>query len=74
MSDPTDRLTAREREVLRLRGRGLGVGEIATRLGISPETARKHRDNAVQRLGTGSEIAAAVELDRAERERRTAPA
>jgi DNA-binding CsgD family transcriptional regulator len=67
-----DRLTTREREVLRLVGRGLGPGEIGKRLGISRETARKHRDNAVRRSGTGSQTAAALAL--AERERSTATA
>ena len=62
-----DRLTAREREVLRLCGKGLGVREVGAQLGISPNTARKHRDNAVRRMGTGSQVAAVLELDRAER-------
>jgi DNA-binding CsgD family transcriptional regulator len=62
-----DRLTAREREVLRLYGRGLGAREVGARLGISPDTARKHRDNAVRRMGTGSQVTAVLELDRSER-------
>ena len=62
-----DGLTAREREVLRLRGQGYGTREIASRLGIDPDTARKHRDNAVKRAGNGSEVATILELDRAER-------
>ncbi len=66
MSD-VDRLTTREREVLRLYGKGLGAGEIGKALGISRDTARKHRDNAVRRLGTGSQVAAVLELDRTER-------
>jgi len=64
-------LTPRELEVLRLRADGYGTREIARRLGISPDTARKHRDNAVRRMGTGSEVAAIVQL---ERERRNATA
>jgi len=66
-------LTPREREVLRLLGQGFGVGEIAARLGIARETARKHRDNAVRRTGSGSQTAAVLELDREERPP-TAPA
>jgi len=62
-----DSLTARERQVLRLYSQGLGVREVGARLGISPNTARKHRDNAVRRLGTGSQVRAVLELDRAER-------
>jgi DNA-binding CsgD family transcriptional regulator len=57
-----DRLTAREREVLSLVGQGKGVREIAAQLGIAPDTARKHRDNAVQRVGKGSQAAAVAEL------------
>ena len=67
-----DDLTPREREVLRLRGLGLGTREIAHRLGISPDTARKHRDNAVRRSGTGSETRAVLELDRVDRSTATA--
>lgn len=74
MSDPVDRLTPREQQVLRLYGRGLGAGEIASHLGISPGTARKHLDNAVQRMGTGSRVVSVLALDRADRERSTAPA
>jgi len=55
-------------------GRGRAyVGEIAARLGIARETARKHRDNAVRRTGSGSQTAAVLELDREERPP-TAPA
>lgn len=55
-------MTPREREVLRLIGMGLGPREIAARLGIQPETARKHRDNAVRKSGTGSQTAAVLKL------------
>ena len=67
----TERLTAREREVLGLVGQGKGVREIAAQLGIAPDTARKHRDNAVQRVGKGSQAAAVADLMR---ERSTATA
>ena len=60
----TDTLTPREREVMRLRSLGLGPGEIGARLGITADTARKHRDNAVRRTGLGSEIAVVLELER----------
>ncbi len=64
-------LTPREREVLGCIADGMGVREIAHRLGIEPETVRKHRDNAVQRVGKGSQAAAVAELIR---ERPTADA
>ena len=53
--------TPREREVMRLIALGHGPREIASRLGISPETARKHRDNAVRKSGTGSQVAAVIQ-------------
>lgn len=55
-------LTPREREVLGLIAEGMGTREIAARLGITPDTARKHRDNAVARVGKGSQAAAVAEL------------
>lgn len=67
----TARLTNRERQVLGLIADGLGTREIAGRLGIAPDTARKHRDNAVSKVGKGSQAAAAAALAR---ERSTAPA
>ena len=65
--NPVARLTAREREVLRLRARGLGAGEIARELGISRETARKHLDNAVRATGTGDVVVACILLVEADR-------
>lgn len=55
-------LTDREREVLRLRAQGMGMGEIAARLGISEHTVRKHRDNAVRRSGTGDQTVTILRL------------
>lgn len=65
--NPCDKLTEREREVLRLRARGMGPGEIARQLRITPHTARKHLDNAVRRTGTGDLVVTVVLLDRMER-------
>jgi len=55
-------LTPRERQVLGLIAEGMGTREIASRLGIAADTARKHRDNAVSRVGKGSQAAAVAEL------------
>jgi DNA-binding NarL/FixJ family response regulator len=44
------RLTAREREILELVGRGETNKTIAARLGISVETARTHRSNVLRKL------------------------
>jgi DNA-binding NarL/FixJ family response regulator len=43
-------LTRREREILALIANGTTTPEIATRLGISPLTARKHRENLMRKL------------------------
>ncbi len=44
-------LTAREREVLALVGHGMNNEEIATRLTLSPATARTHVSRAMTKLG-----------------------
>jgi DNA-binding CsgD family transcriptional regulator len=41
-------------EVVRLVAEGLTSKDIARRLGISPLTVRKHRENAMRRLGVHS--------------------
>ena len=56
------RLTRRERQVMGMIGEGFGVREIAQRLAITPDTARKHRDNAVRKDGTGSQAAVVRKL------------
>lgn len=43
-------LTRREREILALIANGTTTPEIAARLGISPLTARKHRENLMRKL------------------------
>ena len=48
--DRYETLTAREREVLNLIAEGLADAEIATRLGISLETAETHRFDLMQKL------------------------
>ena len=44
-------LTAREHQVLALIAQGLGSSAIATRLGASVHTVRKHRSNMLRKLG-----------------------
>ena len=44
-------LTDREREVVALVGMGLSNGEIATKLFISPATARTHVSRAMGKIG-----------------------
>jgi DNA-binding NarL/FixJ family response regulator len=53
-------LTRREREILALIANGTTTPEIATRLGISPLTARKHRENLMrkQSLHNAAELTA----------------
>lgn len=50
LANPT-RLTARERQVLQLLGRGLADKEIADHLGTSVKTARYHVANLLSKLG-----------------------
>jgi LuxR family quorum sensing-dependent transcriptional regulator len=53
--EPVDvHLTGREREVLSLLADGLGLDEIAERLGIGAETARTHARKAGERLGAAN--------------------
>lgn len=51
---PLRTLTDRELHILRLVGRGLGTGEVARTLGISPKTVGAHRENLKQKLGVGT--------------------
>ena len=47
-------LSPREREVLLLCADGLSASEAAKRMGISPWTVKRHRDNARRKLGAAS--------------------
>jgi DNA-binding CsgD family transcriptional regulator len=51
-------LTPREEEIIAWVGRGLTNKEIGTRLAISPETVRKHLENAYTKLGVHTRTAA----------------
>ena len=50
-SDPYERLTPRERDVLQLAAEGCDRGRIAQRLYISRRTAEAHRASAMRKLG-----------------------
>lgn len=61
--DPADRLdhlSPREREVLRLLGRGSDTRDIAARLVISPHTAKTHINRVLGKLGLSSRTEAAT--------------
>jgi LuxR family maltose regulon positive regulatory protein len=55
-----DRLTARERDVLRLVSEGLSNHEIAERLGLSEHTVHRHISNILTKLDLPSRAAAAA--------------
>lgn len=55
--DPTEPLTGRELEILKLAGAGLSSVEIANRLSISRRTVESHRANLMRKLDLGSSAA-----------------
>lgn len=55
---PADRLTTRQRELLRLVAQGHSNAEIAQLLFLSAGTVRKHLENIFERLGVSSRTAA----------------
>src|SRR5262245_42999559 len=57
---PTEPLTAREQEVLRLLARGAANKEIAAELSITERTARTHVSNILGKLGLASRTQAAL--------------
>jgi DNA-binding CsgD family transcriptional regulator len=57
-----DRLTPRERQILQRVARGQTNAEIAWQLEISPQTVRKHLENAYERLGVHTRTAAVAVL------------
>jgi two-component system, NarL family, response regulator LiaR len=58
--DPTELLSARQLDVLRLIARGKGNTEIAEALGISPRTAKNHVSNILSTLGLPGRVQAAI--------------
>lgn len=63
--EPLDRLTAREREVLTLVGRGLPNKRIARELGVSEKTVKTHVGHVLAKLGVTDRTQAAVVAVRA---------
>jgi NarL family two-component system response regulator LiaR len=59
-TDPLKRLTAREREVLELIGRGYRNKQIALELGISEKTVKTHVGRLLAKLGVDDRTQAAV--------------
>ena len=57
---PVDRLTPREKEVLRLMAEGAASRDIASRLGISYTTVRTHIRSLGSKLGVHSKLEAIV--------------
>ena len=55
-TNPLDRLTKREREVLELLARGYRSAEIAEQLSLSKKTIDKHRTSVMKKLNVGTPI------------------
>jgi PAS domain S-box-containing protein len=57
-SDPIPRLTARQREILKLIASGLSTAEVARELSLSTETVRNHLRNAFRELNAHNRVEA----------------
>jgi len=56
ISDPYERLTEREREILKLLAEGFNTAEIAGMLVITPKTVEGHKTNLMGKLGIHNRI------------------
>jgi DNA-binding NarL/FixJ family response regulator len=56
--NPIDRLTVRERQVLRYTARGLSRREIAARMNVSVNTVRSHSQHMLTKLGVHTTLEA----------------
>lgn len=59
-ADPADRLSARERQVLRLLAQGMANKQIGRALGISERTVKVHVGHVFRQLGVGDRTSAAL--------------
>ncbi len=55
-ADPLERLSKRERQVLKMAARGLGNKEIAETIFVSVKTVEKHKTNLKKKLGLKSSL------------------
>lgn len=62
LNRPSELLTARERECLRLVAAHLQSKQIARRLGIQPTTVDRHCERAMHKLGVTDRVEAALQL------------
>lgn len=58
LADPTQHLTPRQSQVLRLVAGGLSDGQIARRLGISESTVGKHLERVYEQAGVHTRVQA----------------
>lgn len=65
---PSELLTARERECLRLVAAHLQSKQIARRLGIQPTTVDRHCERAMHKMGVSDRVEAALKLVADERQ------
>ncbi|NKY40611.1 helix-turn-helix transcriptional regulator [Cellulomonas septica] len=59
-ASPADRLSARERQVLRLVAQGMANKQVARALGISERTVKVHVGNVFRQIGVGDRTSAAL--------------
>lgn len=60
MQDKIDRLSTREREVLRLMGTGMHLPEVADKLGLATSTVNTQAQRAAEKLGARHTLHASI--------------